>query len=199
MVSCIAARFTPYWYVMKILQKPSKKPFILGAAAVVILLAASLSYYAFAMNGSIFGWQFRPENTSSKDETNKVNMEPATENQKQAGQNTKLEAVKSTEKPETAQPSTLNVSFTSTTQSGDTLRVRAIIQQVVTGTCTLKLTKGSDTVTKTAPTYPNASATTCKGFDVPTSELSGGKWDITLSATAGKATGAATTSVNIEK
>lgn len=188
---------------MKIIQKPSKKPLILGGAAIALLLVVGLSYYVVAMNGNLFGWQLRPETPQQDDSDNKksddVNMEQATDAQRQDGQDTKQQVVEEAEKPETSQPSTLTVSFTSAAQSGNTLRVRAMIQQVVTGTCTLTLKKGSETVTKTASTYPNASVTTCKGFDVPVSELSSGKWDATLSVTAGKATGAATTTVTIEK
>lgn len=183
---------------MKILRKPSKKPLVLGGIGVAALLVASLSYYVFAMNGSLFGWQLRPETSQDGSGDNNVNMEPATDEQKQAGQDTKQQTVEEAEKPE-REPTTLSVSITSATQSGATLRVRTMIQQVVSGTCTLTLKMGSETVTKTAETFPNASATTCKGFDVPVAELSAGIWDATVSVTAGKATGAATTTVNVEK
>lgn len=53
------------------------------------------------------------------------------------------------------------------------------------GTCQLTLTHSSGkTVVKSAETFDNPSSATCKGFDIPTSELMSGKWKISLKVEA---------------
>ena len=49
------------------------------------------------------------------------------------------------------------------------------------GTCTLTLTRGSSTVTATAPGDPEASQTTCGALSVPGSDVSSGLWRAVVS------------------
>lgn len=185
---------------MKLKQKSSKKVLIISVSVVALLLIG-LSYYVFAMNGSLFGWKFRSDTTSDS-----INLEPPTKEQQQAGSEIKQENIDTnkpgtgSEVPETPSDATkLSVNFTSVNQNGDTLRARAQISPLISsGTCTLTLTKDSASITKTASVYPTATVTTCQGFDIPTSELSPGMWTLDLDVTSEGKTGHAATSIQVE-
>lgn len=189
---------------MKIIQKSSKKALLISAGIGILLLAGGLSYYVFAMNGNLFGWQLRPDTTTQSttdSDDDAIDMSPPTNDQQQTGSSTKEEAVnKETEakNDDNTQASNLDVSFTTVSQADNVLRVRAKVQKLVSGgTCNLTLTKGSSTVTKTAPTYAAASISTCQGFDVPVSELSPGTWQLSLTVRTKTASGKASTSTQI--
>jgi len=181
---------------VKIIQKSSKKSLIIGAAILLVVSAASLSYYIFSMNGSIFGWQLNqadPVADSVISPTNTVNLEPATNSQKQSGSDAKTATVEK-DKAEKTATTDLTVGFTTIDQTKDTLRVRISIQELISnGTCKLTLRKSTDTVTKTAATYATASISTCQGFDIPTSELSKGEWTVDVTVTTASTSGKAST------
>jgi len=183
---------------MKITQKKNKKLYIIIGAIVVLL--AGLSYYVFALNGNLFGWQFR------KDENSSVNMDPPTNEQVKAGQDAKEETVEEDQgKPGTGSdtptpdPSgALTVGFSAVNQNDGKLQIRVMIEDVLSsGQCNLALTDGNKNVTKSAAVYASASVSTCQGFDVPVSELSNGTWNITVNITSGDRTGQATTSFQV--
>ncbi|MGY4893764.1 MAG: hypothetical protein ACO1N2_03685 [Candidatus Saccharimonadota bacterium] len=84
----------------------------------------------------------------------------------------------------------VGVSITSKYQSSTTLQIRTIIDSLTTeGTCSLKLTKGSDQVTKSSGVQAGPSSSTCAGFDIPLSELSRGNWDIEIKFENSKSVG----------
>jgi hypothetical protein len=83
---------------------------------------------------------------------------------------------------------------------GSNVTIRATINQSLSdGTCTLKLTRGSDgkSVTRTASIVTNPSSTTCAGFDIPTDELGSGNWAISLRVSSGQKAGTITGNVQI--
>jgi len=85
---------------------------------------------------------------------------------------------------------TLTGDITNDEVSGDTLRVRVSIDQYLTsGTCELTLTSGSKTYTDTANIIPDASTSTCEGFDIPVSKLSSGDWNIKIQLSSNNKTG----------
>ena len=66
-----------------------------------------------------------------------------------------------------------------------------ISQRIESGECRITLAQPSQNkfVTKSADIVTNPSSTTCKGFDIPVSELGNGSWDITINVTDGNRTG----------
>ena len=183
---------------MKITQKKNKKLII--AIAIIAILLAGLSYYVFALNGSLFGWQFHKEEASS------INMDPPTDEQVKTGQDAKAQTIEEDQgKPgvgndtSTPNPSdTITIGFSAINQNDGKLQIRTMIQEVLsTGQCNLTLTDGDKTVSKSATVYPNASISTCQGFDVPVSELSSSTWSITINVTSGDRSGQATTSFQV--
>lgn len=168
---------------IKIKKNPTKK--ILVTLLILIALAV-LGYFLYT--------RF----ISSKDNTSTINLAPPTSQQQQAGVQTKQNALDtSSTNPKTSgsdqppQPtpipnsskSNVQVEITAANQNGATFQVRTLISAVVNdGTCTLTLQKaGYNTVTMTATTQALASTSTCKGFDIPTSQLAAGTWHLTVS------------------
>jgi hypothetical protein len=193
---------------MKIVQPKNKilrASIYIGVALVVI--AGGLATYVYAFNGNVFGW------TASKDDSSSINLDEPTDEQKQAGDDIKKQNLENegkdstgntdtTETPETQPgPDKSKVSITITSSSADTTtyRLRALISALESsGTCTLTLTKDQQTVTKTADIQPSATTSTCKGFDIPVSELSAGQWNATLTYESDTLLGSASTSVTIK-
>lgn len=103
-----------------------------------------------------------------------------------------------TDKPNTSETLSGTINYKSVV--GETLSVRATIYQIIdTGTCSLTLTRTSDnkTVSKTAEVAQNPSSSTCKGFDIPVSELGSGQWNIKVVVTDGGKTGEITDEVSL--
>lgn len=89
------------------------------------------------------------------------------------------------------------VNFKQVSQGALNIRV-TIDQHISSGSCTLSLTNSSGkTVTRTADVIANPSSATCKGFTVPVSELSSGKWNIMVSITNSSQSGQIQDSVSI--
>ncbi len=81
---------------------------------------------------------------------------------------------------------------------GETLVLRTTIHQLVpSGTCNLTMTNGQKTVTRSSQIMQNPSSSTCEGFDIPTAELSGGKWNIQITISSGDKTGTITDTVGL--
>lgn len=172
-------------------QKQSISKKILPAALIVALLVVGTGTYLYAFKGSLFGWS--PFVNQKK--TSKIDYNPPTEEQKKTGQEIKSQSVASdSSKPGTVSndnpptpttqsngKSTVDVTITAANQNGVTFQLRTLIGAVTSsGTCTLIMSKGATTVTKTASVQALARGSTCQGFDIPMSELSSGNWQIEL-------------------
>lgn len=70
------------------------------------------------------------------------------------------------------------------------LTIRTTINQALdSGSCEIGLTNGATTITRTSGIIPNPSSSSCEGFDIPTSELGSGNWEITIKITSGDKSG----------
>ena len=174
---------------MKIKTPKSKKKTLVIGIIIVALTAGLLIIYLYPMKGTLFGW------SPIKSSVPGVNLDAPTDEQKQAGENTKDASLNSPEeqKPnntnETPTPptptqgskSTVGLTITAVNQNPPSLQIRSEIGAVTSeGTCTLTLTKGTKTITKTAEIQALPRISTCKGFDIPLSELSSGQWNVAL-------------------
>jgi len=184
-------------------KKPFPKKILIAGGAIIVLIAATLTY-VYALHGNLFGWQSTKSTPTTTD--NKINYEPATPEQQQAGAAVKTGTSDTPAAPTSTPGSTLkNVQVTITaptgaTQNGSVLQIRVLIGAVEnTGTCTLVLTReGQSSVTKTAGTQALSSSSTCQGFDVPTSELSVGTWQALITYSSSTLTGSATKSITVQ-
>lgn len=182
-------------------KKMFKKPLII-VAAIMALLAVSALTYVYVFNGSTLDWD---SHKTSSDDTPLTNLDKPTDEQIEAGEEIKRESVEKNEainensSDQSGEIGTVSVIITAAEQSSGQLVIRSLIQTVSNeGTCTLTLQKtDGTTVTKTAGVQASASSSTCKGFDVPVSELSPGEWRITVNYKSESLEGAAGHTVTI--
>lgn len=136
-----------------------------------------------------------------------INLSPATEEEKNEAETKKLQELNSTT------PSSNSV--TPTTMTSDTARISGlyqdsstkniIVQTELKGTrwkqCTLTMTKGNQSVVKTAKTIYQSSYSSCLGFSVDLDELSSGEWlvNLTVSTTDGSTISATNKSIDVSK
>jgi hypothetical protein len=185
---------------MKITSKNrSKKPIIIASVVIALSLLSALAY-VYAFNGDILGWNSGKENQSAP--TSNQSDKPTNE-QVEAGEGTKPGGSDSTPAP-TPQPgsnkNSINMSFTAANQNGSILQLRVLISSVVnTGECTLTMTKDGVTVSRTASVQALASSSTCKGFDIPVSDLSTGTWQAVINYENDTLTGTTSKAIAIQQ
>ncbi len=167
-------------------------------ALLVIIVLVSVAAYMYWRNKQI-------DNTSTSQQNNPsstINLDKPTTEQKAAGEDTKLNPNDNTVTTPSADGNkdSVTVTIPAANVNSSVLQIRSQINTIDnTGTCTLTLTgPNSNVVIKTSDVQALASNSTCMGFDVPTSELSAGNWQIDLSFSNDKLTGSASTTVIIE-
>ena len=96
------------------------------------------------------------------------------------------------------QKSSITGAITYASKNGDKLTIRVNIDQyLTTGNCNLVLSQnGTDIYGASANLIDSASTSTCEGFDVPATNLSG-KYLITINLVSGNKTGRVTKEVNL--
>lgn len=75
---------------------------------------------------------------------------------------------------------TSSITSLSADQNGNSVVVIAKIQSAPGGTCTLTVTNGSSTISKTADIIYQPEFSSCAGFSVPVSEVGAGSWTVKL-------------------
>ena len=166
-------------------NKSNKKAFAIIATAAILLLAMTATAYYLKVG---------PFNNPLSDS---INLEPATKDQKSTGDNIKESTLEQTnagkentgsdpspapQPVEGSDKKSVGMEISAANQTDTTLQVRTFIQAVTTtGACNLamKSTHGA-TYTATADVQPLSSTTTCKGFDVPLTQLTPGAWTISI-------------------
>ncbi len=152
-----------------------------------------LAYY-FYMGGT--------NNESTVD----VNLDKPTEEQIDAGKDAKLKTVQEDQEAKTTDKesghdssgSSFTTQITTKSVHSDTLQIRNVINGIFSqGTCKLTLTKGNEVVTKSADIQALPQSSTCKGFDIPLSQLSPGSWRVDLSVTIDNETVKASATVEV--
>jgi hypothetical protein len=169
--------------------KATKIAMIIGAVVLLGGGAAALYY---------FNTTKKPASQTSPSTSNQpINNEAPTTTQKQAGDQQKQTIINNDETNKAPATSPLDVSFTAASQSGSTVSIRGLIANAITnsGNCTLTITNGSSSVTKTSSTQALANSSTCKGFDVPSNSLPAGTWQLHLQVTDGSRSGSAEKSI----
>ena len=165
--------------------KSSKKISIIIIAIIVVILAATAAAYHYKLGPFV------------SRQKNSINLNPPTKDQKAAGNDIKQSTLNQTNggKESTgSDPSpapqpvvgndkkSVGMDITATNQTDTTLQMRTLIQTVTnSGTCSLsmKSTQGA-TYTATAGVQAQSSTTTCKGFDIPLTQLTSGTWTISI-------------------
>ncbi|HRF28121.1 MAG TPA: hypothetical protein PL051_00560 [Candidatus Saccharibacteria bacterium] len=160
---------------MSMQKSTSKRNIILIVLGAVLLIALGIAAYLY----------FTPKTATTEPDT--TNYAPPTSEETKQGQDIKKQIVEEdlskNEQADTPKK-TFSQQITTAEKTDGTLYVRNEIAGVYqSGTCTLTLVNGSKTVKKTAGVQALAKTSTCKGFNIPVSELSSGTWDLILSVT----------------
>lgn len=186
---------------MKITPQSSNKRrnIILAVILAVVIAGVGIGVYAIqqqSSKSSSTDTNTSDETKSSTDET--VNYNPPTDEEIQAGNDTKEQNVNPSTSPGSDPEATSSLAVTAN-NSGTDIQVRTTIAaSVQDGSCSVTLTKGSSTVTKPNVGIQALSGySTCKGWNIPVSELSSGTWNVKVIATYQSKTAIGTTGVTI--
>lgn len=172
---------------MRVQKKRAKKPLIITLIVVVLLAAGAGAYIWFSRDDSGQNTEQTTQNQENRDEA--AAEDPDSEVNRTGHEPEKdIPEAYEGENPNTSQSLTGIISHKSVT--GGQLVLRTTISQTLgSGSCQLRLTKDGQTVTRESNIAANPSSATCEGFDVPTSELSGGTWSIEITMRSGDRTG----------
>lgn len=159
---------------MKINKSNSKNSLFYILPALLIIVALCIIYL----------FLIRTPTGTDKDE---IDYNKPSNEQIEAGTEIKKETVEQDEESqsnnsdEPASSASFKTRITSTSAQSNSLRIRNVIDGIYQqGACSLVLTKGSQTVERSASVQPLPQNSTCKGFDIPLSELSTGQWQAKL-------------------
>ena len=171
-------------------SKKSKKTLKIIAAVIAVILLAGGGVFAY--------WQATKPNQNKDNQNNNQtnNQSGSSTTSSEDDQNDISSSTPSNEtNTESKTPEQYSDdSSSSSTQSGrlsinafqadSVVRVTVSINQIwSSGTCSLSITNGTSSTTKTAPIQAMPSYSTCQGFSIPVSELGAGTWKLSLSAT----------------
>lgn len=154
---------------------PSKK-----VVLTLVLIFAGVSIVVF----TLLNWNLEQkavvEKTINQDG---VNYNAPTSQEIEAGKAIKNQTV-AEDASGITKPKTTPVTITSVNQidGGRTVAIRTLIDTISEGECRLSITtsSGPETYRDAVSTQTLANSTTCRGFDVPTSVLPRGTWNISI-------------------
>lgn len=157
------------------IHKTRKAAIVIFSIIFLLILVGVLAYFYTQSNNKITPNSTYTDNniqTNTQDTNNNLDDKKTPSNN---------------EAPDTDQADNqLSATITAANQNGQILQIRTLVDIIDTnGVCTLTLTGPAEkVVTKTASTQALASSSTCKGFDIPVTELSTGIWKININITA---------------
>lgn len=183
---------------MRILPRKKTYKIIISIILCGILIFSASAIYVYGFNGEIFGWTSRVKD---------VNYDEPSEEERSAGSDIKKETIESEASSKEDQPNTdtntgngseTGVIITALNQTDQSLQVRTLIQSLAEGSCSLRASgPGGQTKELTADTQVLPNGTTCKGFDIPLSELNSGEWTVAIHYTSEGAFGNAEQKITI--
>lgn len=181
---------------MKIQKRNNKSVVLTATIGVLVLLGGYTAFAAYSHN-----WPFKSPSASQEQPSDIANNDsdynPPTNTNNPDKTPPQYDTPSDTNE---AQKPAISGVINYKSVSDGILSIRTTIDQKLdTGTCVLKLTRNSPTksFTKSANVIANPSSSTCKGFDIPTSELGAGSWKIVISVTSGEKKGEITGNVSI--
>jgi len=142
---------------------------------IVLLLGSGIAYYYF--------------NNSQQTQRTERNENPAQNvnddnDTSQPEDKTPIQYSPSEDNEAPTDNNTISGVITRKSSQNGTLVIRTTISELLSsGNCTLSITRSTDgkKVTRLAEIVQNPSSSSCKGFDIPTSELGKGEWTIFIS------------------
>lgn len=182
----------------------TKKKLIITTAVILSLILGLVGYFLLSANQSAE----KPESNQKRHSSNQTSSssENPTSSTSQADSAANAPVSREEEKEislpyegeSVNEAQSLSGAITYNGVSGDNLVIRTSINQYLsTGTCALSITNGSRTITRTSNIIANPSSSACEGFDIPTSEVGSGSWDISVTLSSGDRSGTLTGKVSI--
>lgn len=157
------------------------------------------------VGGSIFAYKQINRTHAQTPYTSPINYDAPTQEEKQAGEDTKIDQIDHNNQTPAPQPGA-NEKATITNFTQDSATKKVTVQTELTGgtyqTCTLTLSSGGEVITKTAEVIYQNSFSTCMGFTIPANDFpTGGIWTarLTVSKPDGSTTSSATSQATITK
>lgn len=190
---------------MKIKNQKSKTKKVIILLTVIVVAALGYFSYAYAAQNA---WPFQKEaevqdTTQPAEDAPAAREEPATTPGEEDESTTKPDEKVDKAPVQSSPPddgdtstdtNTLSGVITSKSVQDGTLVIRTTINGILSGSCQLTLTRASDgkKVSRSAEIVQNPSSSSCKGFDVPTSQLGNGTWNISIKVKSGSKSGTLT-------
>lgn len=178
-------------------SQPKNKFIIITTVVLILLIAGGTAYYLYAKNNAAK----QSESSSSNKADNTVDYKTPTNNQVQAGNDSKKDFIDKQNTDTTTPPSNnVNISITSDTQSGNIHQIRTMISAKNTdGSCTLAFSRaGQTTITQKAGVQVYPDYAICEGFDIDTSTLAKGDWTATINYIDSNSTGVVSKVISIK-
>lgn len=185
---------------MRVQKKTSKKSLIITLSVIIVLATGAGAYALLSQNSSSSESIASDDNQSNSVEDSSVSSESASTSTDSSS--TTHESEKDIQPSYEGENANNSASLTGVINYksvvGTNLSLRTTINQTLSsGTCQLTLSNGAKVVTRSSAISQNPSSSTCEGFDIPTSELSAGTWNIEVIITSGDRTGILKDSVTI--
>jgi len=185
---------------LKIATNKAKRMRIISLFIVISILLAFSGFYIY----STFMQKRKDNNTNSTNKNQELNLKPATEDQKNTGNQIKSNKSNDTPPPPVDIPNSdkksVQMSITAINQADSLLQIRTLINAVDSnGLCKITISNNSNVIIEeTAEIQSQASISTCKGFDIPMSKLSKGSWNIKIDYASDNYTSSVTKEYTIE-
>lgn len=186
---------------MRVQKKSSKKALIITILSVLLIAGVGVGTYAL-LSQSDKAEDSSSTNNDSRSRTNNSETEPNNGTSANNPDTTSHESEKDIppsyegENVDNSQTLTGVINYKSVVDGNVVIRT-TINQMLGSGTCSLTLSNGQRTVTRSSGIVQNPSSSTCEGFSVPTSELGSGSWDINIQVASDNRTGTLSDSISL--
>lgn len=179
----------------KRIKRLSRKKLVILAVLLLAVIAVSI-FFLNKRNNSATDTGIDPPGTE------KIDLSPPTEDDKKAVEDHKDALVKQQEQARNAPTTGRSVSVTivDASQYNQEIEVRAFASGVYEdgATCTIKFTKGDQSLTKQVSAEKDSNYMRCTNLVVPRSELpSSGEWTVIVSYNSSTATGSKQQRINV--
>lgn len=175
-------------------RKNSKSKKITLAITIAILAFAGYALTAHSLK--FWPFQENPSTAPEQSGVNTVNYDPPTEEEIEQSQSAKDKIIQEEEykknNPDSdSKKSTVNVGISYADVIDSKLEVRAFTGDIIegSGSCVLKVSKGSKTLEKTNLAFIDATSTICRPFYIPVADLSQGEWIISVNYNSNTSSG----------
>lgn len=188
------------YMALKIAANSTKRMRIISLLLVILILLAFSGFYIY----SAFIQKQQDNTTDSTNKNQELNLKPATEDQKNTGNQIKSNNSSDTPPKPVNIPNSdkksVQMNITAINQTDSLLQTRVLINAVDSnGQCKITITNSSNTIIEeTVEIQSQATISTCKGFDIPMSKLSKGLWNIKIDYTSDNYTSSVTKEYTIE-